>query len=148
METSLQFLWHSGPSQPTGTSTPFTVPDILLPCDLLSATGHDVQRGACQERARVEAKVELERFRTKEAVKESDMDIHPLAWWRANDHLYPMLANVARVALCCPGSQIECERVFSLCGLTVSLLLRNRMTTDKLAQVVYLTKNTNQLTAM
>ena len=46
-----------------------------------------------------------------------------------------MLANVARVALSCPGSQIECERVFSLCGLTVSLL-RNRMTTDKLAHVV------------
>ena len=60
---------------------------------------------------------------------------------------YPMLANVAKIALCCPGSQIECERVFSLCGLTVSLL-RNRMTTDNLAQIVYLTKNTKQLAAM
>ena len=58
-----------------------------------------------------------------------------------------MLANVVRIALCCPGSEIECERVFSLCGLTVPLL-RNRMTTDNLAQVVYLSKNTNQLAAM
>ncbi len=128
-------------------STPFSVPDILLPCDVLSSAGPGVERSVAEERTRVEARLELERFRCKAAVKESDMDICPLKWWRTQDHLYPMLANVAKIALCCPGSQIECERVFSLCGLTVSLL-RNRMTTDNLAQIVYLTKNTKQLAAM
>ena len=111
-----------GTAQNNPSSTPFAVPDILLPCDLLLSGGRGVERGAAEERARVEAKVELERFRSKAAVKESDLKTCPLEWWRANDHFYPMLANVARVALSCPGSQIECERVFSLCGLTVSLL--------------------------
>ena len=62
-------------------------------------------------------------------------------WFRAFVCNYPMLAQLARICLACPGSQIENERVFSLCGLTVSNL-RNRMTTDNLAEVVYLTKNT------
>lgn len=71
----------------------------------------------------------------------AEHEMHPLDWWRTNQRHYPMLANVARICLGCPGSQIECERVFSLCGLTISLL-RNRVTNDNLAQVVYITKNT------
>ena len=69
------------------------------------------------------------------------MTTHPLEWWKFNARNYPVLAQLARICLACPGSQIENERVFSLCGLTVSNL-RNKMTTDNLAEVVYLTKNT------
>ena len=55
-----------------------------------------------------------------------------------------MLAPVVRIVLSCPGSQIECERVFSLCGATVALL-RNRMSTDNLAQSIYVSKNIDQV---
>lgn len=141
---------QSSGQQPTcrpssNTTTAFTLPDVMLPCDRLPSGG--AASHSAKERMRVEAKVELERFRAKDSVSEDARTQHPLAWWRGNEHLYPMLANVARVALSCPGSQIECERVFSLCGLTVSLL-RNRMTTDNLAHVVYLSKNTDQMAAM
>lgn len=38
---------------------------------------------------------------------------NPLEWWKANAHLYPKLAQLARVFLCVPASSIDCERMFS-----------------------------------
>lgn len=64
----------------------------------------------------------------------------PLKWWAKHATLYPSLAELARVVLSIPGSQIECERVFSLAGLLTSML-RNRMSSENLASLVFLNKN-------
>ena len=117
----------------------FAVPENLLPIDATLPTSDDQ---AMKDRLIVSAELEIERFRQKDAVSQADMTNHPLEWWKCNARNYPMLAQLARISLACPGSQIENERVFSLCGLTVSNL-RNKMTTDNLAEVVYLTKNTS-----
>ena len=121
----------------------FHVPDNLMEgddiepaLDELFDPSHDLR-----ERLKVEACSELKRFRAKDAVKG---DVHPLKWWKENQRNYPMLAPVVRIVLSCPGSQIECERVFSLCGATVALL-RNRMSTDNLAQSIYVSKNIDQV---
>ncbi len=64
----------------------------------------------------------------------------PLKWWARHATLYPSLAELARVVLAVPCSQIECERVFSLVGLLTSML-RNRMSSENLASLVFLNKN-------
>ena len=122
----------------TGQSELFSVPDNLLPIDATAMVSNDE---AMRDRLGVSARLEIERFRQKDSVLSTDISMHPLEWWKSNARNYPMLAQLARICLACPGSQIENERVFSLCGLTVSNL-RNKMTTDNLAEVVYLTKNT------
>ena len=66
----------------------------------------------------------------------------PLKWWARHATLYPSLAELARMVLAVPVSQIECERVFSLAGLLTSLL-RNRMSSENLASLVFLNKNIN-----
>ncbi len=66
----------------------------------------------------------------------------PLKWWSRHAALYPSLAEVARIVLGVPGSQIECERVFSLARLVTSQL-RNRMSPENLASIVFLNKNVN-----
>jgi hypothetical protein len=119
----------------------FDVPDNLLDGDDTEVPamneGHDSNHDL-HERLMVEARFEVKRFRAKDAVKG---DVQPLKWWRENQRTYPMLAPVVRIVLSCPSSQIECERVFSLCGATVALL-RNRMSTDNLAQNIYVSKST------
>ena len=122
----------------SGGSELFSVPDNLLAIDATTAVSDEQ---AMEDRLTLSARLEIERFRQKEAVSEGDKDTHPLEWWKYNSRNYPMLAQLARLCLACPGSQIENERVFSLCGLTVSNL-RNKMTTDNLEEVIYLTKNT------
>ena len=122
----------------SGPSELFSVPDNLLPIDMTTTTSDDQ---AMKDGLVLSARLEVERFRQKDAISPTDISTHPLQWWKSNARNYPMLAQLARICLACPGSQIENERVFSLCGLTVSNL-RNRMTTDNLAEVVYLTKNT------
>ena len=77
-----------------------------------------------------------------DVVIQGEEALSPLQWWLENEEKIPMLASIARIVLECPGSQIECERIFSLFGLTVSLL-RNRMSTSH--QTVYISKNTDQL---
>jgi len=122
----------------------FDVPEDLF--DLDTQVGSQDQQ-AVRSWMQADVQAELDRFRAKDAVTDAEMDQHPLDWWRAHEPQYPMLAHAARIFLSCPGSQIECERVFSLCGLTVSLL-RNRMTTDNLSDVVYITKNSCQVSEL
>ena len=54
--------------RPSGNTTAFTLPDIMLPCDRMPSGG--AASHSAKERMRVEAKVELERFRAKESVSE------------------------------------------------------------------------------
>ena len=66
----------------------------------------------------------------------------PLTWWAQHCHAYPLLAELARIVLGCPGSQIECERIFSLAWL-LTAALRNRMSSERLSSVVIISKSIN-----
>ncbi len=79
------------------------VPDNLLVDDVSIVTDDEVE----YDRLCAEARGEVTRFRAKASVTMTDT-LRPLAWRRENESSYPMLSNVARVALGCHGSQIEC----------------------------------------
>ena len=106
-------------------------------CD--SDTEEDISYGSLEFTAKIN--VELRMFR-----KATDLPPFackktcPLKWWSRHATLYPSLAEVARIVLGVPGSQIECERIFSLAGL-LTLQLRNRMSPENLASLVFLDKN-------
>ena len=108
-------------------------------CD--SDTEEDISYGSLEFTAKIN--VELRMFR-----KATDLppfackQTCPLKWWARHATLYPSLAELARVVLAVPGSQIECERIFSLAGLLTSQL-RNRMSPENLASLVFLNKNMN-----
>ena len=63
-----------------------------------------------------------------------------MTWWAAHEATYPTLAALARIVLAVPGSQIECERVFSLAGL-LTKNLRNRMSQECMSTSVFLTRD-------
>jgi hAT family C-terminal dimerisation region len=51
---------------------------------------------------------------------------HPIEWWRANQLLYPKLAQMAFDLLSIPAMSAECERVFSQAKLALGPQ-RNKM---------------------
>eukprot|EP00873_Tetraselmis_striata_P017127 jgi/Tetstr1/437391/TSEL_026075.t2 len=63
-----------------------------------------------------------------------------LDWWRMHHADFPLVAELARLLLCIPASQIECERIFPLAGL-VTKHLRNRMGVEMMSQEVFIKKN-------
>ena len=89
----------------------------------------------------VEAEVRLMR-KAKDLPSFADKKVSPLQWWADHATMYPSLAELARIVLGIPGSQIECERVFSLAGLLTSQL-RNRMSPENLSSIVFVSKNLN-----
>ncbi|KAK3240915.1 hypothetical protein CYMTET_49280 [Cymbomonas tetramitiformis] len=66
---------------------------------------------------------ELKKFRSMEvSARDLEKAGGVLAgWWRTCEHLFPYMAPVARAILAIPGSQIECERIFSSAGLIVGI---------------------------
>ena len=64
----------------------------------------------------------------------------PLEWWKEHAEKFPILSQLARIVLAVPGSQIECERVFSLAGL-LTKKLRSKMRAERLDHMVFLGKN-------
>ena len=44
----------------------------------------------------------------------------PLVWWKANECFYPLLARVARRALCVPASSASSERLFSVASQVIT----------------------------
>ena len=85
--------------------------------------------------------IELRLFRkAKDLPDFADTKVSPLRWWAQHATTYPLLAELARIVLAVPGSQIECERIFSLAGL-LTARLRNRMSPENLASLVFLSKN-------
>jgi len=63
-----------------------------------------------------------------------------LEWWSTNDHVYPLLAKLAKRYLCIPGTSIAAERVFSTAGDIVSAQ-RSTLTPQHVDQLVFLHKN-------
>eukprot|EP00873_Tetraselmis_striata_P029455 jgi/Tetstr1/449719/TSEL_036787.t2 len=68
-----------------------------------------------------------------------------LDWWRMHHADFPLVAELARLLLCIPASQIECERIFSLAEL-VTQHLRNRMGVEMMSQQVFIKKNVDAAT--
>jgi hypothetical protein len=64
----------------------------------------------------------------------------PLEWWSDNFHRFPTLSELARLIFSIPGSQIECERIFSAAGLITSGL-RNRLGVENLDMLVNIQNN-------
>ena len=80
---------------------------------------------------------ELRSFRST-CVPDTDQTV--LEWWRGHKSDFPLLAELARMVLAVPASQIECERVFSAAGL-ITQHLRNRMGVENMSAQVFLLKN-------
>ena len=99
------------------------------------------EQGIAEIRKKVEAEVRMMR-KAKDLPNFGDMQVSPLSWWAKHATIYPSLAELARIVLGIPGSQIECERVFSLAGLLTSQL-RNRMSPENLDSIVFVSKNLN-----
>ena len=90
---------------------------------------------------RIKIETELRMFRKSKDLPEfASHTVSPLTWWADHSTLYPSIAELARIVLAVPGSQIECERIFSLAGLLTSQL-RNRMSPENLGSLVFLSKN-------
>ena len=80
---------------------------------------------------------ELKAFRST-ALPDPDQTV--LQWWSEHKADFPLLAELARMVLSVPASQIECERVFSAAGL-ITQHLRNRMGVENMSAQVFLLKN-------
>lgn len=92
------------------------------------------------EGIRAQVEKELKKFRRHEDLPVSPEDTSPLEWWKEHADDFPILSQLARIVLAVPGSQIECERVFSLAGL-LTKNLRNKMCAERLDHMVFLGKN-------
>ncbi|KAL4096990.1 hypothetical protein QTP88_021842 [Uroleucon formosanum] len=66
----------------------------------------------------------------------------PLIWWRENSYNYPYLHILAKRTLCCLGTSVPCERVFSKAGLILNDR-RCRLKNDKVKMLLFLNYNSN-----
>lgn len=69
--------------------------------------------GTCKSRSIIEIQRYLE-----EPIQNRTCD--PLQWLADNSYNYPYLSQLARKRLCCLGTSVPCERVFSKAGLLVT----------------------------
>lgn len=60
---------------------------------------------------------DLDRWRHEE---QAPYDVNPLAWWRENEHRYPILKHLAFDLLAAPASTAADERLFSIAGNAVN----------------------------
>lgn len=61
--------------------------------------------------------IEIQRY-LEEHIQNRTCDL--LQWWADNSYNYPYLSQLARKRLCCLGTSVPCERVFSKPGLVVT----------------------------
>ena len=73
-----------------------------------------------------------EELRSFRSTSVHDTDKTVLEWWRGYKSDFPLVAELARIVLAVPASQIECERVFSAAGL-ITQHLRNRMGVENMS---------------
>eukprot|EP00951_Prasinocladus_malaysianus_P026580 scaffold236191_cov31-Prasinocladus_malaysianus.AAC.1 len=123
--------------------------DLLASSDDEDSDGLSVDLDGAQERTTnvseaallLNVKNEIKRFR--DACKDLPTDpkqTNPFQWWSQHKHEYEHLPELARIVLSIPGSQIECERVFSVAGL-ITAGLRNRLGVENLDALVFIQKN-------
>jgi hypothetical protein len=80
--------------------------------------------------------VEVQRYLEEPVLKRNSK---PLEWWQEHKYNYPFLNVLARRMLCCLGSSVPCERVFSKAGLLISD--RRSCLNTKKAEILFLNQN-------
>ncbi|XP_056132772.1 E3 SUMO-protein ligase ZBED1-like [Lampris incognitus] len=70
----------------------------------------------------------------------SNLDVNPLAWWKAHEGEYPIMSNLARRFLCIPATSLLSERVFSAAGRLVTRL-RSRLLPENVSMLIFLNQN-------
>ncbi|KAL4083712.1 hypothetical protein QTP88_029028 [Uroleucon formosanum] len=81
--------------------------------------------------------VEVQRYLEEPVLKRNS---NPLEWWQEHKYNYPFLNVLARKMLCCLGSSVPCERVFSKAGLLISDR-RSCLNTKKAEMLLFLNQN-------
>ena len=96
-----------------------------------------------EETLKLNVQNELKRFREacQHMKQDASMTTGCLSWWSTNYNDYPLLSNLARIVLCVPGSQIECERVSSEAGLITAGLRNRHGDVENLDMLVFISRN-------
>lgn len=71
-------------------------------------------------------------------------DVDVLQWWKTNENVFPLLAQMARQILAVPASSSSSERMFSTAGQVLSDLRQN-MTPGLTSKLVFIKKNFGKL---
>lgn len=83
--------------------------------------------------------IEVQRYLEDSMLKRKE---DPLQWWRDHGYNYPYLHLLAKRTLCCLGTSVPCERVFSKAGLILSDR-RCRLKNEKVKMLMFLNYNHN-----
>ncbi|CAI6358808.1 unnamed protein product [Macrosiphum euphorbiae] len=83
--------------------------------------------------------IEVQRY-LEVAIQQRNND--PLNWWRENSYNYPYLHILAKRTVCCLGTSVPCQRVFSKAGLILNDR-RCRLKNDKVKMLLFLNYNSN-----
>jgi len=83
-------------------------------------------------------KVELDSYFKLPALPKAKMDV--LAWWKVQEPVFPLLAEIARKFLCVPASSSPSERLFSASG-NICTKLRSSLDPTNLELLVYVHEN-------
>ncbi len=87
-------------------------------------------------------KIELDTFFKMPTLPKAKMDV--LAWWKVQEPVLPLLAEIARKYLCIPASSAPSERLFSASG-NVCTKLRSSLDPTNLELIVYLHENGDKI---
>ncbi|CAH1986951.1 unnamed protein product [Acanthoscelides obtectus] len=76
--------------------------------------------------------------------RKDSLGVHqdPLVWWSQRKHIYPKLYQIMKTRLCIMATSVPCERIFSKAGQIMNEN-RERLKTDKISEVVFLSYNLN-----
>lgn len=81
--------------------------------------------------------IEVQRY-LEDSLQQRNTDA--LKWWQENKHNYPYLSQLARKHLCCLGTSVPSERIFSQAGLLISDR-RSRLSSKKVEMLLFLNQN-------
>lgn len=81
--------------------------------------------------------IEVQRY-LEEGMLKRNMD--PIKWWQEHKYNYPYLHILAKQTLCCLGTSVPCERIFSKAGLILNDR-RCRLKSEKVEMLLFLNYN-------
>lgn len=105
----------------------------------------EVQQHSKPTNLKASAIVEVDKYLEEPILCRKDvtgMYQDPLRWWHQRRHIYPKLYQIMKTRLCIMATSVPCERIFSKAGQTVNEK-RERLKTDKISQVLFLSYNLN-----
>ena len=90
------------------------------------------------------AKSPLEQAELQVSAYRKEQTLHvaksPLQWWKQHQHMFPLVAKVAKRVLCIPATSVPSERVFSTAGDIVTQQ-RSRIKPKNVDMLIFLKKN-------